>query len=82
MSEECVPSPYRIWDQAPAFRGISEQRPGLLEKLCTLSLGDTAQDCVICKELPASAAGGFMSVGQESQEVRSRVGVAMVFFFF
>lgn len=46
-------------------------------ELCTLSLDDTAQDCVICKELPASVAGGFISVGQESQEVRPRVGVAL-----
>lgn len=47
------------------------------EGLSTLSLGDIVQDCVICKERPVSVAGGFMSVGQESQEVRPRVGVAL-----
>lgn len=88
LTPECN---YTEKPEAQCLKNLSQVREGLVsvgsgvkvllletfQSRGTLSLDDTARDCVICKELPASVAGGFMSVGQESQEVRPRVGAAL-----
>lgn len=63
------------------YRGNSRHRQDVLRRFAffffvCFFLDDTAQWWVICKELPASVAGGLLPVGQESQELRRQVGAS------